>query len=125
MNLAYVEENAEYVATMEEAITRLTAAGHFLTTQALYAFVGQEVAGSYAQVAAFLKERGDALQVDAFWDLRGRIGQWITQHGLEDESYKVALYLARLTAEVRLAHDVHVLARLQALEAASADAPSL
>ena len=88
MNLAYVEENAEYVATMEEAITRLTAAGHFLTTQALYAFVGQEVAGSYAQVAAFLKERGDAPQVDAFWDLRGRIGQWITQHGLEDESYK-------------------------------------
>jgi hypothetical protein len=60
MNLDYLAHNAAYVATMEEAIGRLQADGRFLTTQSLYAFVGQAVAGSYAKVAAFLKERGDA-----------------------------------------------------------------
>lgn len=124
MNLEYAERHAAYIATMEEAIVRLTADGRFLTTQSLYTFVGEAVAGSQAQVGAFLKERGDAPQEDAFWDLRGRIWEWMTQHGLYGEaSHQVALYLTRIAAEVRWAHDVHVLYRLHQLEAGASPVP--
>jgi hypothetical protein len=112
MNLDYLERNADYVATMEEATRRLQAAGQFLTIQSLYRFVGPDVAGSWAKVAEFLHERGDAPQADAFWDLRGRIGQWITDHAMEGDLHQVALYLARLTAEMGWVRDTHVLNEL-------------
>jgi hypothetical protein len=119
MNLEYVERNADYVAMMEEAIGRLQYEGRFLTAQSLYAFVGEEAAGSRAKVREFLHERGDAPQDDAFWDLRGRIGEWMTQHGMYgDMFYEVALYLSRIADEVRCAHDVYVLARLKELQEA-------
>jgi hypothetical protein len=120
MNLEYVEANADYVATMEEAIVRLKAEGRFLTTQSLYTFVGEAVAGSKAKVAAFLHERGDAPQADAFWDLRGVIWEWSVQHGMYgEESARVAYWLSRIADEFRYAHDVHVLYRLHQLEAAA------
>jgi hypothetical protein len=124
MNQEYLEANAAYVATMEEAIVRLKADGRFLTKQSLYTFVGKEVAGSQAKVAAFLHERGDAPQEDAFWDLRGRIWEWSTQHGMYgEESHQVAYWLSRIADEIRYAHDVHVLNRLHQLEAAAPPAP--
>ena len=110
MNLDYLEKNGDYVRAMEEAIVRLKADGRFLTTQSLYAFVGPDVAGSKAQVAAFLKERGDAPQEDAFWDLRGRIGTWSTQHGMYGEGATPGgVWLTRIAGEFRWAHDAHVL----------------
>jgi hypothetical protein len=118
VNLDYLEQNADYVATLEEALRRLHGDGRLLTTQSLYSFVGDKVAGSKAAVAEFLKERGDAPQEDAFWDLRGRISAWITEHGFEHDLHQVALYLARIAAEVRWGHDTEVLSQLHTLAAA-------
>jgi hypothetical protein len=41
-----------------------------------------------------------------------------------EASYTVALYLARIAAEWRWAHDVHVLYRLHEIEAAQPPAPA-
>jgi hypothetical protein len=60
--------------------------------------------------------RHDAPKEDAYWELRGRIGQWMDQYGVPPE--RTLLSLARIMAELRLAQDCHVLARLQALEEA-------
>jgi hypothetical protein len=124
MNEAYRERNVDYIAAMEEVIVRLTYEGRLLTAQSLYTFAGEAVAGSLAKVREFLHERGDAPQEDAFWDLRGRIGEWSTQHGLYGEaSYLVALYLTRIAAEWRVAHDVHVLYELHQLKEAQRPSP--
>jgi hypothetical protein len=123
MDEAYLERNAAFVAHMENAIAALEASGHFLTTQSLYGAVRDTVGCSYAAVAHFLKERGAAPQVDAYWDLRGRVGQWIAQHGLEREYDHVATWLTRLAGELRYAHDCAVENRLRALEAAVPHAP--
>jgi hypothetical protein len=66
--------------------------------------------------------RPDTPQDDAYWQLRGLMGQWMDAYQVPRD--RALLYLARMHADLRSAEDCHVLARLQALEAAVEEEPA-